>query len=260
MTAFRLRAEAPALVAVAHGTRSPAGVAVTESLVQRVRELRPGLDVRVGHLGLASPSLESVLAGLDGTAVLVPLLLGTGYHLRSDVPAAVAAAPWLHCRTAPALGPHPLLAEALAGRLAEAGRPERSTAPVVLAAAGSSDPAATVDTARMARLLALGLGTRVVPAHAAGCGTRPGDAVAALRAEGHEDVAVATYLTAPGHFSETVRRGAGTRLVADPLGPHEAVARLVVRRYEEAVRREGAGRHAAGRETVRREAVRRGAA
>ncbi|MEH6376689.1 CbiX/SirB N-terminal domain-containing protein, partial [Streptomyces sp. KLMMK] len=146
-----------------------------------------------------------------------------------------------------------------------AGRPERSAAPVVLAAAGSSDPAAGADTARMARLLALRLGTRVVPAHAAGSGTRPGDAVAALRAEGHEDVAVATYLTAPGHFSETVRRGAGTRLVSDPLGPHEAVARLVLRRYEEAVRgdavrQEAVRREAVRREVVRREAVRQGAA
>ncbi|QLE73164.1 sirohydrochlorin chelatase [Streptomyces rectiverticillatus] len=258
MVSFRsatpVPAPAPALVAVAHGTRSPAGVAVTEALVRRVRALRPGLDVRVGYLGLASPSLESVLAGLDGAAVLVPLLLGTGHHLRSDVPAAVAAAPWLHCRTAPALGPHPLLAEALAGRLAEAGRPERSPAPVVLAAAGSSDPAAGADTARMARLLALRLGTRVVPAHAAGYGTRPADAVAALRAEGHEDVSVATYLTAPGHFSEAVRREAGPRLVSAPLGPHEAVARLVVRRYEEAVRRESVRW-----ESVRREAAQQGA-
>ncbi|GGX93483.1 hypothetical protein GCM10010324_44330 [Streptomyces hiroshimensis] len=250
----RLFAEAPALVAVAHGTRSAAGVAVTEALVRRVRALRPGLDVRVGHLGLASPSPAEVLAGLDGAAVLVPLLLGTGYHLRSDIPAAVTAAPWLRCRTAPALGPHPLLAEALAGRLAEAGRPERSPAPVVLAAAGSSDPAALADTARMARLLALRLGVRVVPSSAAGGGTRPVDAVAVLRAEGHDDVDVATYLTAPGHFSEAVRRGAGARLVSDPLGPHEAVARLVVRRYEKAVR-QGAVAGGAPRPAVSRTPV-----
>ncbi|MFH8787537.1 sirohydrochlorin chelatase [Streptomyces roseoverticillatus] len=246
---------APALVLVAHGTRNPAGTAVTEALAGRVRALRPDLAVRVGYLGLVAPSLDEVLAGLRGEAVLVPLLLGTGHHIRFDIPAAVASAgPRLRCRTAPALGPHPLLAEALADRLAEAGRDACSPAPVVLAAAGSSDPAARGDTERMARLLALRRGVRVVPSYVSGDGPRPADAVAELRAEGHEGVSVATYLTAPGHFSESVResvresvgepvresvresvrRGVSDVLVSRPLGPHDAVARLVVRRYQQA--------------------------
>ncbi|MEV5374587.1 sirohydrochlorin chelatase [Streptomyces nondiastaticus] len=253
----------PALVMVAHGTRSPAGIAVTEALAGRVRALRPDLGVRVGYLGLVAPSLDEVLAGLRGEAVLVPLLLGTGHHVRADIPAAVASAgPRLRCRTAPALGPHPLLAEALADRLAEAGREARSPDPVVLAAAGSSDPAARADTARMARLLALRMGVRVVPSYVSGDGPRPAAAVAALRDEGHEGVSVATYLTAPGHFSASVReavrepvresaqdsvresardsvresvgRGVSDVLVSRPLGPHDAVARLVVRRYQQA--------------------------
>ncbi|WP_424888224.1 sirohydrochlorin chelatase [Streptomyces sp. XH2] len=226
---------APALVLVAHGTRSPAGIAVTEALAGRVRALRPDLAVRVGYLGLVAPSLDEVLAGLRGEAVLVPLLLGTGHHIRVDIPAAVASAgPRLRCRTAPALGPHPLLAEALADRLAEAGREARSPAPVVLAAAGSSDPAARADTTRMARLLALRMGVRVMPSYVSGDGRRPAEAVAALRDEGHGEVSVATYLTAPGHFSESVRRGVSDVLMSRPLGPHDAVARLVVRRYQRA--------------------------
>ncbi|WP_449477322.1 sirohydrochlorin chelatase [Streptomyces abikoensis] len=225
----------PSLVLVAHGTRSPAGIAVTEALAGRVRALRPELGVRVGYLGLVAPSLEEVLAGLRGEAVLVPLLLGTGHHIRADVPAAAAsAAPRLRCRTAPALGPHPLLAEALADRLAEAGREPGSTGPVVLAAAGSSDPAARADTERMARLLALRMGVRVVPSYVSGRGPRPADAVAALPGGARENASVATYLTAPGHFSESVRRGVNHVLVSRPLGPHDAVARLVLRRYQQA--------------------------
>ncbi|MEU8551600.1 sirohydrochlorin chelatase [Streptomyces roseoverticillatus] len=241
----------PALVLVAHGTRSPAGIAVTEALAGRIRALRPDLVVRVGYLGLVAPSLDEVLAGLRGEAVLVPLLLGTGHHVRVDIPAAVASAgPGLQCRTAPALGPHPLLAGALADRLAEAGREARSPAPVVLAAAGSSDSTARADTTRMARLLALRMRVRVVPSYVSGAGPRPAEAVAELRAEGHEGVSVATYLTAPGHFSESVqesvrepvresvcesvRRGVSDVLVSRPLGPHDAVARLVVRRYQQA--------------------------
>ncbi|MBF6046326.1 sirohydrochlorin chelatase [Streptomyces sp. NRRL B-1677] len=249
----------PALVLAAHGTRNPAGAAVTEALAGRVRALRPDLDVRAGYLGLVAPSLGDVLAGLRGEAVLVPLLLGTGHHVRVDIPAAAASAgPRLLCRTAPALGPHPLLAEALADRLAEAGREPGSPAPVVLAAAGSSDPAARADTTRMARLLALRLGVRVEPSYVSGRGPRPGEAVAALREEGHAEVSVATYLTGPGHFSESVRASVRASVrepvhepmhasvsasvrrrvrdisVSAPLGPHEAVARLVVRRYQQA--------------------------
>ncbi|MEU5186763.1 sirohydrochlorin chelatase [Streptomyces klenkii] len=241
----------PALVLAAHGTRNPAGAAVTEALAGRVRALRPDLDVRAGYLGLVAPALDDVLAGLRGEAVLVPLLLGTGHHVRVDIPAAAASAgPRLLCRTAPALGPHPLLAEALADRLAETGREPGSPAPVVLAAAGSSDPAAWADTTRMARLLALRLGVRVEPSYVSGRGPRPGEAVAALREEGHAEVSVATYLTGPGHFSESVRASVSESLsasvsasvrrrvrdisVSAPLGPHEAVARLVVRRYQQA--------------------------
>ncbi|MGK5632851.1 sirohydrochlorin chelatase [Streptomyces sp. URMC 123] len=222
----------PTLLMVAHGTRDPAGVAAGEALLDRVRALRPGLRVRLAHLDLAAPSVASVLAALTGEVVLVPLLLGTGYHLRVDLPAAVAAAPHLRARTAAALGPHPLLAEALADRLAEAGRP-RSAGPVVLAAAGSSDPAAVGDTERMARLLAVRLGTRVVPSYLGGRGPATADVVAALRAEGHGAVSVACYLTTPGHFARrAVAAGAaaGAAFTAAPLGAHEAVARLVLRR------------------------------
>ncbi|MGF1430070.1 CbiX/SirB N-terminal domain-containing protein, partial [Kitasatospora sp. LaBMicrA B282] len=114
-------AAAPTLVAVAHGTRDPAGPAAYRELIERVRELRPGLRAEPAFLELADPLLDQVLAGLRGTVVLVPLLLGTGYHVRVDLPAARAAAGHLDLRLAPALGPDRLLAAALADRLAEAG-------------------------------------------------------------------------------------------------------------------------------------------
>jgi sirohydrochlorin ferrochelatase len=43
-------------------------------------------------------------------------------------------------------------------------------------------------------------------------------------------VAVAPYLLAPGYFATAVGRAAATWL-ARPLGPHPAVADLVVERY-----------------------------
>jgi sirohydrochlorin ferrochelatase len=218
-------------------------VAATEALVARVRELRPDLRVERCFLDLVSPSLPEALARLRGEAVLVPLLLGTGYHVRVDIPAALAAAPHLRARVARPLGPHPLLAATLSDRLREAGwRPSLPRSAVVLAAAGSRDPAATTDTAAMARLLRSRLlnelppGDRppVVPAQLCGVGPTPGEAVAALRTDGYRHIAVATYLLGPGHFAHRATRS-GACHTTTPLGPHDALAQLVALRYEQAL-------------------------
>ncbi|MFJ8621981.1 sirohydrochlorin chelatase [Kitasatospora sp. NPDC093550] len=220
------------LLAVAHGSRDASSSATIHALLRRVRTLRPELQVQYGFLDLNRPSLPRALSQLRGEQpILVPLLLSTGYHVRVDIPAAVAAAGLPPSQVARALGPHPLLAEALAARLAETGaRPE---APVVLAGAGSSDPTAIADTTRMAHLLARRLGRPVTPAHLSATGPTPHEAVAALRAAGHPDVAVATYLLAPGFFA---RRAATTqaRWTSPPLAAHDAVARLILHRYDEA--------------------------
>lgn len=220
------------LLAVAHGSRDASSSATIRALLARVRALRPELTLRCGFLDLNRPSLGDVLSQLRGhRPILVPLLLNSGYHVRVDIPAAVTAAGLPVSRIARALGPHPLLAEALAARLAETGAaPE---APVVLAGAGSSDPTALADTTRTADLLATRLGRPVVPAHLSAASPTPHEAVAALRSEGHRDVAVATYLLAPGFFA---RRAATTeaRWTSPPLAAHDAVARLVLHRYDEA--------------------------
>ncbi|MEW2548430.1 CbiX/SirB N-terminal domain-containing protein [Streptomyces sp. NPDC047002] len=221
---------APTLVAAAHGTRDPAGCAVTEALLDRVRALRPGLRVVACYLDLAAPALPEVLAGLRGDAVLVPLLLGTGYHVRVDLPRALAGAPHLRARVAAPLGPHPLLAEALARRLARCGR---EGGPVVLAAAGSGDPAAGDGTRAMAALLAERLRAPVVAAYLSAAEPTPAQAVDRLRAAGHREVTVAPYLLGPGFFARAAARTAATR-TAEPLAAHEAVARLVLLRHAEA--------------------------
>ncbi|MFG3229604.1 sirohydrochlorin chelatase [Kitasatospora sp. NPDC048194] len=223
---------APVLLAVAHGSRDPAARTATRALLRLVRSLRPELTVRCGFLDLAQPALAAALAHLSGAQpILVPLLLGTGYHVRVDLPAALATADLPPTHLAPALGPHPLLAEALADRLAEAGAP--ADAPVVLAGAGSSDPSALADTARMAELLATRLGRPVAPAHLSAAEPTPHQAVAALQAAGHPAVALAPYLLSPGFFA---RRAATTpaRWSGAPLGAHPAVARLVLHRYDQA--------------------------
>ncbi|MYY01382.1 MULTISPECIES: sirohydrochlorin chelatase [unclassified Streptomyces] len=230
---------APALVAVAHGSRDPRALHTVTELLAQVRELRPGLDVRLGHIELNAPLLPDTLHALgSGDAVLVPLLLGRGHHVKHDIPAAVAAAPALRARTAGPLGPHPLLVEALHGRLTEAGwhpsdRGSRDSA-VVLAAAGSRDPESAADTRRTARLLGERLGgVPVVPAYASAAAPTVRAAVRALAARGHHRIAIASYFTAPGRFASAAAAGAPW-IAAAPLGAHPAMARLLLHRYDRA--------------------------
>ncbi|MGW7443929.1 sirohydrochlorin chelatase [Kitasatospora sp. NPDC054795] len=220
------------LLAVAHGSRDPAAVTSIRALLRVVRSLRPELPVRGCFLDFARPSLPEALSQLaDSRPVLAPLFLSTGYHLRVDLPAALSAAGLPLTHLAGALGPHPLLAEALADRLAEAGAPPHT--PVVLAGAGSSDPASLADTARMAALLAAHLGRPVTPSHLSAAAPTPQQAVAALRRAGHPEIALASHLLSPGHFARRATATTATWTSA-PLGAHPSVARLVLRRYDEA--------------------------
>lgn len=221
----------PVLLAVAHGSRDPAARQTIAALAREVRRLAPVLTVRTAFVRHAEPSLAAELAGTGGHAVLVPLLLSTGYHLTTDLAGAARAT---GARLADPLGPDPLLVTALTGRLAEAGVPDGT--PVVLAAAGSSDPAAEADVAEQAALLAERLGVPVTAAFASAARPPVPEAVAELRARTGQPVAVASYLLAPGHFQEQLGR-AGADWVTAPLGGHPALAGVVIDRYRTASRR-----------------------
>lgn len=248
------RRPVPTLVAVAHGSRDPRAVHTVRALLDRVRALRPDLPVRLGHVELNRPLLADTLAGLRGEVILVPLLFGRGYHVTHDLPAALAAAPHLTGRIARPLGPHALLAEALHGRLLEAGFGDgpgtpaeygTSTSPrsrsgigrtaVVLAAAGSRSARSADDTARTAQLLSARLGgIPVLPAFASAAAPTVADAVRILTARGHDRIAVASCFTAPGRFASQCAADA-PGIAAAPLGDHPALARLVLHRYDQAL-------------------------
>ncbi|MGW2643492.1 sirohydrochlorin chelatase [Streptomyces sp. NPDC001393] len=233
------RTAPPALVLVAHGSRDPRALETVRTLVDRVRELRPGLPVHLGHIELNAPLLPDTLAALgDAPAVLVPLLLSRGYHVKQDIPEMAAAAP-APSRLAAPLGPHPLLVETLYDRLLEAGWPTamdpvtRRSSAVVLAAAGSRDPDGATDTRRTARLLADRLGVPVVPAYASAATPTVPTAVRALAARGRHRVAIASYFTAPGRFATQCAQAAPW-IAAAPLGAHPGMARLILHRYDQA--------------------------
>ncbi|GKQ36343.1 sirohydrochlorin chelatase [Streptomyces sp. A012304] len=236
----RRRPGPPALVVVAHGSRDPRALSTVSALLDRVRALRPGLPVHLGHIELNEPLLTDTLAALDaaGTAdaVLVPLLLSRGYHVKRDIPE-MAAEVGVRTHLAAPLGPHPLLVEALYARLVEAGwrtpsESERRTSAVVLAAAGSRDPDSAVDTRRTAQFLAERLGVPVVPAYATTATPTVPTAIRALTARGRHRIAVASYFTAPGRFA-TECADLAPWIASAPLGTHEAMARLVLHRFDQ---------------------------
>jgi sirohydrochlorin ferrochelatase len=235
------------LVAVAHGSRDPRAAATIGELLSVVRSRAAargvgGLDVRPAFLGHSPPSLPQVLGAVADTretCVVVPLLLTAAYHSKTDIPALLAEArtahPRLEIRYSGTLGPDPLLLSALGRRLAEAGAGDTSS--LVLAAAGSRDPAASADVAALAaRWQVAGGWRRVVPAYASAASPSPGEAVRAL---GPGPVAVATYLLAPGYFADQIRDAAlaaGALAVSAALGAAPEVADVIVDRYLAEVR------------------------
>jgi sirohydrochlorin ferrochelatase len=220
----------PALLAVAHGSRNPAAADVVRGIARQIHRMAPVIDVRVAFIGHAAPSLPEELDAAGANAVIVPLLLSTGYHLTADITGAATSA---GARVAGPLGPDELLLTALTARLAEAGVPEGT--PVVLAAAGSSDPAAATEVRQQADLLAERLGVPVLGAFATAARPTVAEAVAALRARTGKPVAVASYLLAPGHFQDQLGES-GADWVTAPLGGHPALAGLIIDRYRTAVK------------------------
>jgi len=220
----------PALLAVAHGSRHPAATEVVSTLARQVRRLAPSIDVHVAFIGHAEPSLPDGLGGAGSNPVIVPLLLSAGCHLSADIADAATSA---GARVADPLGPDELLLTALTARLSEAGVP--SGTPVVLAAAGSSDPAAAVDVSKQADLLAERLGAPVVAAFATAAQPTVPEAVASLRERTGKPVAVASYLLAPGHFQDQLHMS-GADWITHPLCGHPALAGLVIDRYRTAAK------------------------
>ena len=220
----------PALLAVAHGSRNPAAADVVRMVGRQIARLAPVLDVRVAFLGHSEPSLPAQLDAAGRGAVIVPLLLSSGYHISADI---AAAAQTSGARVAAPLGPDQLLLTALTARLAEAGVPDGT--PLVLAAAGSSDPAAMTDVGQQAELLAAHLDVPVRPAYLSAAQPAVADAVRGLRAQTGRQVAVASYLLAPGQFQDQLA-GCGADWVTAPLGGHPALAGIVIDRYRTAAR------------------------
>jgi sirohydrochlorin ferrochelatase len=219
-------------VAVAHGSADPRAAAAIGDLVPLVaaRAAARGLSVpelRVAYLGHAAPSLPQVMRAFGPGAQLtvLPLLLTAAYHSKTDIPRVLArAGTGMRIAYGDPLGPHPLLLRALERRLPEVALENPAEVGVVLAAAGSSDPAANATIARLAAQWQAGTGWFAVwPAYASPTtGLDPAGAVTGLLAAGARRVVVASYLLAPGLFADRIRDAslaAGAAAVSPALLP-----------------------------------------
>jgi sirohydrochlorin ferrochelatase len=165
----------------------------------------------------------------SGQAVVVPLLLSSGYHVAVDILGEATRRPG-RVQAARALGPDPVLADVLADRLRAVEDLEQVDR-VVLAAAGSSDRRALLDCSATAAMLSDVVDRPVEVGYVSGAGERLGQVLA--RSSGR--VAVATYMLAPGFFADRVRRIAADVPVSDPLGADPRIAALALQRYDAAV-------------------------
>ncbi len=213
------------MVAVAHGTRSHDGIAEIQRLGELVRQARPDVRVELCWLELASPLLRDVLAEIDGPVVVVPLLLSTGYHVKTDITSVVGRRP--DTAVAGQLGPEPRLTGVVRERLL-ASCAESAHAEVVLFASGSSDPEAAENLAEVAAQLERSTGVPVHPRFLPDSGWRDGVP---------DGARVANYLLAPGYFNDQLQsfgRQLGSSCIAAPIGAHPAVAAVALDRYDQA--------------------------
>jgi hypothetical protein len=243
-----LPSDAPTLLLAVPGSAGPASDAIGEEVAAAAGLSCQGAEVQAAYLEGTEHRLDEKLAALaegqwPAVAVVVPLLAGP--HPRCDLALqrAVAGADG-QIIVAEHLGPHPLLAEALHTRLAEAGLARESrarglsistVANGVLVLADRGD-----DAVRAAGVAAVLLAGRLAaPAVHASIDDPQGIASATerLHAMGASRVAIAPCVIGPEtdpREIDAISAAIGAP-AAPPLGAHPAIGQLVAMRYGNAL-------------------------
>jgi sirohydrochlorin cobaltochelatase len=111
-----------AVLLFCHGARDPNWARPFEAVLARIRELHPDMPVALAFLEFMSPGLIEAghtlaAAGCDSVEV-VPLFLGTGGHVRKDLPALLdnlrLAHPQVSWSVQPSIGESPCVIAAMA--------------------------------------------------------------------------------------------------------------------------------------------------
>ena len=235
---------APALIALAHGSKDPRSAATITALTEMVSCMRPDLRVATAFLDHVGPSFDDTVDRLVAEGhqeiVVVPLLLSEAYHAKVDVPRAVTDASGRHdgikIHATDVLGIEAAFFHVLDKRLREALSKNRvrELDALVLAGAGSSDPLANAAISRAARAWGAHHKLPTIAAFASSVPPAAGEAVRQHRADGRRHIAVGQLFLAPGVLPDRVSElayEAGAVAVAEPLGVDVEVARVVLARY-----------------------------
>ena len=119
------------LLLFGHGARDAAWADPFRTVADRVRALQPQLQVELAFLELMQPALPDAAAALVARGYrmvgVVPLFLGTGGHVRRDLPRLVgelrARHPDVQWSLQGAIGEHPAVIEAMARAACESLQP-----------------------------------------------------------------------------------------------------------------------------------------
>jgi energy-coupling factor transporter ATP-binding protein EcfA2/sirohydrochlorin ferrochelatase len=243
-----------ALLVVGHGSRDADGVEEFWQLAEHVREAAAELPVGFGFIELTEPlvdaGIDELVARGSTDVVSIPLVLLAAGHLKNDGPAALARArmrhPGVAFRMGRDLGIDPAVLAVTEERARDAlGDAGPADTAVVLVARGSSDPDATSDLFKLARLLAdkRGLGL-VEPAFAGVAKPTVTEALERCRRLGARRIAVVPFFLFTGILVPRIYAEAADWALEHPdvdvragghLGPDRRLARVVLERYREAL-------------------------
>ena len=197
------------LVIAAHGTRDPEGVTACRALAERVRTKLPGTKVTIGFIELAEPRIPEAVADAlkdsaprgGAEAVVVPLMLASGGHVRIDIPEAIDKGRGnSEVAYSAALLGSPLLDSAVRRRVVEAlgeWRPQDTAC--ILVGRGSSVVESNAERYRMARVLMEEAGLRSIhPAFIQVSRPSVPEALNHAKATGVKQIVVAPHFLFPG--------------------------------------------------------------
>ncbi len=227
------------LILAWHGSADPRSASNAHDVVDRIRRVRPHLDVQAAFLEHSTPTLDDALSvDRRRAAVVVPMLLADGYHARVDIPDRISKSAAEQTIQAHVLGEDGRLVQVVRQRLAEAGvSPHDRDLGVIVVAVGSSRAPANARTSTVAQTL--GISTRWAGASMAfATGPHPSltDTITDMRQHGTARLVIAPWFLAPGRITDRVANEAGPHGIpmAQSIGAHPLLVRVVLDRFDAA--------------------------
>lgn len=221
-----------AVVLLSHGSPDARSSAAARELARRAARAA-GVAVVASFLQHDQPDLTEQCRQLADAghreAVVVPMLITPAFHARVDVPAAVddaVAATGIGVVVTEPLGTDPLLVDAMDRQL--------PPGPVVVAAAGTGDPAARARLDALATHWSERRGAPVAVGYASQAGPDVATAIARLEADAGSETAVASFVLYPGVLPDRIASAAAGRRITPPLATTPEVIHLILERVRQA--------------------------